>query len=568
MSDAELLQEYQSKQLAQRAMAAGGSDNYLNDVTGRTSQDYSKMSDEELLRMAGLSKPPPVVTPQPKTGPMVSGDDLTRVAGRTGRTLASGAATLADIPGMLLKVGGDLGYDTGRKAVNVFFPDLASYMPPRRTETIPLPSEGVRRTIDQLSGNKFAPQNRLEKAVDTAGEFMAGLGGGSLLNKAAGLTTEAVRKAPASLDTIVNSMQARKTADLTAAAGAGIGQEYGGLPGAIAGAYIGGKVGSIPDSIENSMTRKPVPTADQKKLLAKAAYKQAEDLGGILSPKFTNKFADVIDDMAIQTEEGKIFSGGESLASKVAERMKLMRDKPISLRGAQEMDEYMSDLIDAQTDFKGMSKQGQKIYDMQTKFRELIESAGEGDIVGGKEGFQALEKGRELWSKQLKMRDIERIQEKALLTRNPAQSMRTAFGTLIKSKRFNSYNAEEKAAIRAASKAGLVGGAVEMAGSRILGVIAGTAAGGLGGGGVGALGGAAAAAAAGMPIRKLGTTLQINRANEVARLIAGQNSPARQPSNYSLLTADMAKQLRAAPQDVRRGLVNVLRDQSGGGWSP
>lgn len=57
LSDEELLQEYQSKQLAQRAMAAGGSDNYLNDVTGRTSPDYSKMSDEELLKAAGMAAP-------------------------------------------------------------------------------------------------------------------------------------------------------------------------------------------------------------------------------------------------------------------------------------------------------------------------------------------------------------------------------------------------------------------------------------------------------------------------------------------------------------------------------
>lgn len=548
LSDEELLQEYQSKQLAQRAMAAGGSDNYLNDVTGRTSPDYSKMSDEELLRMAGLSKPPPVVTPQPKTGPMVSGDDLTRVAGRTGRTLASGAATLADIPGMLLKAGGDLGYDTGRKAVNVFSPDLASYMPPRRTETIPLPSEGVRRTIDQLTGNRFAPQNRLEKAVDTAGEFMAGLGTGNLVNQAAGLTTEAVRKAPASLDTIVNSMQARKTADLTAAAGAGIGQEYGGLPGAIAGAYIGGKVGGIPEAVSNKPKQL---TSKDLNSMANAAYEKVARNGEVIPETFANKFVDTLEASKPKPIAGKVLTSEDSVIINALDDYKPLRGNKMTFQDVQRIDESLSDKIDGALDAGRVTKTARKLIDVQDRFREMVSTM---------DGGIDLKNARDLWSRQARMRDVERIIERAQLTDNPASAIKTGFKNLLTSdKRIRGFSEAEREAIRKAAKGGIGTDFLRIFGSRLNPIIAGT---------VGGPGAAAATQVSSMASRSMADKLQMDRANEVARLIAGQNSPARQPSTFGLLTTDAAKQIKSAPRDLGRGLLSIMRDQSGGGWSP
>ena len=67
----------------------------------------------------------------------------------------------------------------------------------------------------------------------------------------------------------------------------------------------------------------------------------------------------------------------------------------------------------------------------RASLRDQINNAGVGDTTGGTTGFDALNTGRQAWSQAMKMGDLERIQERAALTDNPATSIKTQVRNLI-----------------------------------------------------------------------------------------------------------------------------------------
>jgi hypothetical protein len=182
-------------------------------------------------------------------------------------------------------------------------------------------------------------------------------------------------------------------------------------------------VGTLPEEIPPT----PKATADSIKEQAQIAYAEADRLGGRLTPQFTDKFVNEVVKMKPQTEAGKLLAG-DSISAQVATRMEALRGKPLSLQEAQEIDEFLGDMVDGQTVNGTVNKQGKKLLDMQSQFREMIEKADVDEISG--EGFEALKKGRSLWSQQAKLRDIEKIITRAESMDNPATGLKTGFRTL------------------------------------------------------------------------------------------------------------------------------------------
>jgi len=208
-------------------------------------------------------------------------------------------------------------------------------------------------------------------------------------------------------------------------------------------------------------------TAAAAKDVSTALYKKAAQDGGVLTPEFTGKFADSVSKVLPQTEAGKMFAG-KSAASDVMERVEKLRGRPLSLDEAQEIDEEFGNLIDKEYRDHHLSKDGQKIAEMQRTFRDSIENAEKDEIGGGKNGFSALKQARQAWSQSAKFRDLERIQARAELSPNPTTTTRSSLRTLLSNPtRLRGYSPDEVAALRKAASSGTLDKTLDFFGSRL-----------------------------------------------------------------------------------------------------
>jgi hypothetical protein len=86
-----------------------------------------------------------------------------------------------------------------------------------------------------------------------------------------------------------------------------------------------------------------------------------------------------------------------------------------------------------------------------------------------KAGFDALKEGRMLWSKQAKLRDIERIITRAEMSDNPATTIKTGFRTLFNNaNKVKYFNETEKKLIKKAATTGIITDSLRTIGSRLI----------------------------------------------------------------------------------------------------
>ena len=209
-------------------------------------------------------------------------------------------------------------------------------------------------------------------------------------------------------------------------------------------------------------------TAAEAKSIASAYYNKAEQDGGTLTPAFANKFIDAAKRLAPQSDAGMAVSG-ETPITALSARLEALRDKPISLQAAQEIDESLGGLIDQEFGVKGLSKDGKALLDLQSDFRDMIRKAGPDDVSGGTSGFDSLVQGRKAWSQAMKMDDLERIQQRAEGTDNPATGIKSGIRTLLNNRsRVRGYSDDEIAALKQAQQRGILGGALHVFGSRLI----------------------------------------------------------------------------------------------------
>jgi hypothetical protein len=271
-------------------------------------------------------------------------------------------------------------------------------------------------------------------------------------------------------------------------------------------------------------------TAQEAKAVAGAYYSIAEKSGGELTPQFTNKFIDNISSELPQTEAGRAVAGQGEVASLV-DRIKGLRDKPMTLQAAQEVDEGIGNLIDREFGVRGLSKEGKRLADIQSNFRNQIENAGPGDISGGSQGFDALGPARKAWSQAMKLSDLERIQTRAEMTDNPATSVRTQIRTLINNpSKLRGYSPEEIDALKTAAERGTIGSILHVFGSRLVPLAAGAV--GFGTGPISGLLAAGGAHVASTALRNAATGIAERRLLDVNRIL-GRSVPP--PPGQNLL---------------------------------
>lgn len=265
-----------------------------------------------------------------------------------------------------------------------------------------------------------------------------------------------------------------------------------------------------------TMYKSIIPNADELRNVAGDLYSKADAIGGVLKPETVNNWIEKIQSVAPQTEEGRIISGNNAVTD-MLEKVSALKDRPITLKAAQEIDEGIGDVIDNLVQNGRLTKEGKKLQDIQSEFRKTIEGASESDVVGSKEGFNALKQGRDVWAISRRMSDIERIVTRAEQSDNPASAMKAGFRTLFNNpSRMRGFSTEEKQMIENVAKSGEVTDLLKAFGGKLLPVVAAASGGGFTG--------TAAATAASLAAKGSATKLQVGRAEKLLEYMAKKAS--------------------------------------------
>jgi hypothetical protein len=204
----------------------------------------------------------------------------------------------------------------------------------------------------------------------------------------------------------------------------------------------------VPQTVE----RAPNATSEAMQRISAQHYAAADRAGAIFKPTFRNDFIKHAESLAPQEEKAAV---GDTELTKLLQRLDVDRDEPLTMKGAQEIDEHLGDLVEKHYKNGHLEKEGRDIKLVQNHLRDMMDNATDADIMGGKNGAPALRQARQTYSQSMKIRDIERIDERAKNSPTPAATFRSGLRTLMSNpKRFNSFNDAEKAAIRSAAKEG------------------------------------------------------------------------------------------------------------------
>jgi len=280
------------------------------------------------------------------------------------------------------------------------------------------------------------------------------------------------------------------------------------------------KTSPAPEAAPNAVPK----TSEDMGALANASYKAADEAGGTITPAGTNKVVAVAEKAMPQTKAGSLVFGNNE-ATKLAEKFKALKDKPLSLAEGQELDEGLSDAIDGLSPLGKPSKQAVKLMKIQNALRDIMHSPAAEDISGGQAGFDALQQGRVYWTQMMKMRDLERIEQNAALTDQAATSIRSGVRAILKNpakRKF--YSPDEIAMLKKAASAGVLGEVLRGVGSRLAQYAAGGAGFAVGGPISGMAAGAAAHFVSGAA-RNAAQVLQESKLRNAVGTVAKNTTP-------------------------------------------
>jgi hypothetical protein len=404
-----------------------------------------------------------------------------------------------------------------------------------QTIGVPVP-ESVTQELERVAASakptaETPLSNQISAVIPELALIRSGIGTAGKAAQAAGLTGRAAKAA-----TVVG-------------AGAGTGAIAGALQPTAEGESRGENIatyaasGAVAGPIAQGVARLLGPKAakqiaDSEMFKAKASdlYKEAEQLGGILSPQFTDDFLAKAQNLSKQTTAGKLTVGQDELAS-LLNRWESLRGQPISLQAAKEIDEGLSEIADKYFKDGKITAEGRKIIEVQSAFRDSIQNAVPSQVIGGKDGFLALRQARKAWQQAMKINDIERILARAEFADQPANAIKNGFRTLLSNeKRLRGYSKEEIKLIRQAASTNVQLDTLRTIGSRLLGI--GTTV-------TGNMPAAIAAQVAGRAARTAGENVRIAKAQKVIQEIAEPGTlashrvptkPVNIPVNPAVLT--------------------------------
>jgi hypothetical protein len=416
----------------------------------------------------------------PETNPVADAvSEIPRQLGLTGRYAVEGLSSLADLPNYVINtVGGAFGANPNLK----------------------YPSQMVGEGLTAVGVPE--PQNAQERVVGDISRALTGTGatikGAQALSKYAPMVSE-LAKNP--INQLRAATGASGAAGTTREAGGGqLAQGLAGLAGGMA-------------ATKSVLPKKTPYTANEMRAQSNAAYRQAAQQGGALKPQ---SIVQKLDDI-----EGKLFSDRVISTSPkykpVRDQIQFIRNlakKPISLAEAQSLDSDLGDTISSYIQQNGKpDKVGMMLMKVRDGLRDMIDSADDAQLIGGKQGFNAWKEAKKMWSKSMQLNDVERILERAEGRDNPVTVIKNGFAALKNNpKKFNAFDKDTQAAIKKAAKSGIVSELLRIPGSRLVPIGATIT------GNPAAVGGAAAA---GVATRSARDALQARRALAVSKAIAG-----------------------------------------------
>lgn len=259
------------------------------------------------------------------------------------------------------------------------------------------------------------------------------------------------------------------------------------------------------------------------------AYNRAETSGQVFAPEdLSNKFsADVNQAMRKPMSNGQLTDGGNYL-NNILKTYSGFEGKPIGINEFDSIDKNLSG--DIQRAYKaGYTHEGSTLSDIQDNLRAHSIQAPAGDL---------LNQARGLASAEFKMRDLQAIKDNA----STQSEIRTGLKNLSKRIQKNpaGWTPEEISAIQKGSKTGILTGALNTVGSKLISGVAGGI-GGMGGGIPGSLVGAAVGEGVGFPMRLGAKAIQAGKLNNAMDLVA--NRPVVQDA---ALNAQQLSQIPAA----------------------
>lgn len=206
------------------------------------------------------------------------------------------------------------------------------------------------------------------------------------------------------------------------------------------------------------------------------AYKYSENVGGVLHPdNFTNNVLDMIDEAKPQPLPGGGYTDTQKALLNSLNDYAGMRDHPMTLEQFQNFDKSLTAKESAAMKDFVPTDNSRIIGQLQDKIRDRLKNLKDSDVIGGKEGFNALtEDAIPLWSAHTKISDLEDLINRANGTLNPAQAQKSALNNLINSPKFNQYPAATQQAIRKAAQRGSADELLGMIGSRLNPIVSNT----------------------------------------------------------------------------------------------
>jgi hypothetical protein len=264
----------------------------------------------------------------------------------------------------------------------------------------------------------------------------------------------------------------------------------------------------------------PIYKAAPVKELSSNLYKQVEEAGGSLRPEARDNLINKVEQLA--DVGGERLTSGKNIFEDMLDTLSKKKGQPLTLQGIESLDKELTGLIQKERTIAGITPEGVKLQDLQDDFRNAIRNPTEDLVVGGREGFDALQKATNQWAAGKKLEEIENIFEYAKKTDNPATSIKSQFRTLSRNKkRMAGYTPQERELIKQAAESSLFADFLRTtAGSRLISSVMGTVGGAMGGGFMGAAVGGGAGAALSGSARKGAEALQKGRVKKLQREVS------------------------------------------------
>ena len=385
------------------------------------------LTEEEKAELAALEAD--LAQPeQPQPRQRTVAENIGRTAERGGRSAAAGLASAADFVSdigklpfqgfmayqeALDKVSGEKGKYTNNPVYNL----VAE--PTRKATFGPGIRESVLGNIDAATNNNLKPENFIESMTDFGVEIAAPAGILGRLQKTKGVASDVVQSVLDPLETGAQSVMKNR------------------------------------------------PTSDFMRKMASGYYSQASKSGGELRPVVTDRFITKIENILPKTDIGRQMAG-EGEAAKQFKILKGLDGKPMTLEMVQDIDEALGDMIDSHVELGRLTKEGRKLFEMQTSLRDVIKEASKADFKGDRAGFDALNTGRNLWAKSARMRDIEKIIIRGENAKNPNIVIKNGFRTLLANdSRMRGFTKAEREAIKRAAETGIITDVLDTMGSKL-----------------------------------------------------------------------------------------------------